>query len=126
ASNSLPCWGNRQNLTALGDAEGAVNTATVTDPVPPAAPRTLTPGLFGEAAINLTAAGVFPANTCTAFGSTFLKSRSAVSFGPEVKDFIAPQPVNISNCGTINIHKVTENGDASFGYTTTGGLSPAT
>jgi hypothetical protein len=126
ASNSLPCWGNRQNLTALGDAEGAVNTATVTDPVPPAAPRTLTTGLFGEAAINLTAAGVFPANTCTAFGSTFLKSRSSASFGAEVKDFIAPQPVNISNCGTINIHKVTENGDASFGYTTTGGLSPAT
>jgi hypothetical protein len=126
ASNSLPCWGNRQDLTALGDAEGAVNTGTVTDPVPPGNPRTLTTGLFGEAAINLTAAGVFPSGTCTAFGSTFLKSRSSASFGAEVKDFIAPQPVNISNCGTIVVHKVTENGDASFGYTTTGGLSPAT
>jgi hypothetical protein len=126
SSNALPCWGNRVNLSAAGFAEGAVNTATVADPVPPGAPRTLTTGLFGEAAINLTAAGVFPAGTCEAFGSAFLKSRSSSSFPAEVKDFIAPQPVNISNCGTIKIHKVTENGDATFGYTTTGGLSPAT
>jgi hypothetical protein len=126
SSNSLPCWGNRVNLSAAGSAEGAVNTGTVTDPVPPDAPRTLTTGLFGEAAINLTAAGVFPAGTCEAFGSAFLKSRSSSSFGAEVKDFIAPVPVNIRNCGTIRIHKVTENGDASFGYTTTGGLNPST
>ncbi len=118
SSNSLPCWGNRVNLTAAGDAEGAVNAATVTDPVPPNAPRTLTTGLFGEAAINLTAAGVFPAGTCTAFGSTFLKSRASTSFTAEVKDFIAPQPVNISNCGTVNIIKRTDprgiNQDFSF------------
>jgi hypothetical protein len=93
SSNSLPCWGNRVNLSAAGSAEGAVNTGTVTDPVPPNAPRTLTTGLFGEAAVNLTAAGVFPAGTCEAFGSTFLKSRASSSFGAEVKDFIAPQPV---------------------------------
>src|SRR6266704_1587364 len=118
SSNSLPCWGNRVNLTAAGDAEGAVNAATVADPVPPNAPRTLTTGLFGEAAINLTAAGVFPAGTCTAFGSTFLKSRASTSFTAEVKDFIAPQPVNISNCGTVNIIKRTHprgiNQDFSF------------
>jgi hypothetical protein len=108
SANALPCWGNRIDLTAAGDAEGAVNTATVTDPVPPGAPRTLTTGLFGEAAINLTAAGVFPAGTCEAFGSAFLKSRSSSSFPAEVKDFIAPQPVNISNCGTVNIIKRTD------------------
>jgi hypothetical protein len=43
-----------------------------------------------------------------------------------VKDFVAPVNVNISNCGTIKIHKVTENGDGTFGYTTTGGLTPST
>jgi hypothetical protein len=126
SSNSLPCWGKRVNLSAAGSAEGGVNTGDIVDPIAPNAPRTLTAGLFGEAAINLTAAGVFPAGTCEAFGSTFLKSRSSSSFGAEVKDFIAPQAVNISNCGTIKITKVTQNGDASFGYTTTGGLSPAT
>jgi Prealbumin-like fold domain len=108
SANALPCWGNRVDLSAAGSAEGAVNTGTVTDPVPPNAPRTLTTGLFGEAAINLTAAGVFPAGTCEAFGSAFLKSRSSSSFPAEVKDFIAPQPVNISNCGTVNIIKHTD------------------
>ncbi len=118
STNALPCWGNRVDLTAAGEAEGAVNSGTVTDPVPPGAPRTLTTGLFGEAAINLTAAGVFPAGTCTAFGSAFLKSRASSSFPAEVKDFIAPQPVNISNCGAVRIIKRTDprgiNQDFSF------------
>ena len=34
--------------------------------------------------------------------------------------------IALDNCGAITIEKVTENGDASFGYTTTGGLIPAT
>jgi hypothetical protein len=121
SANALPCWGNRVNLSAAGFAEGAVNTATVSDPVPPNAPRTLTTGLFGEAAINLTAAGVFPAGTCEAFGSAFLKSRSSSSFPAEVKDFIAPQPVNISNCGTVNIIKHTDPRgiNQDFGFTST-------
>ena len=124
ASNSLPCWGNHVILNA-GNSEGAINNGTVIDPI--AQPNITLPGLtFGEAAINLTAAGVFPPGSCEAFGSAFLKSRSSASFTAEVKDFVAPIPVNISNCGTITIHKVTENGDGVFGYTTTGGLSPST
>jgi hypothetical protein len=124
SSNTLPCWGNRVDLTGLNEAEGAVNTGTVTDPVPPGAPRTLTAGLFGEAAINLSAAGVFPPGTCKVFGSTFLKSRSSSSFGAEVKDFIAPQPLNISNCGTLVIKKVTDPSpdptNTSFSFTVNG------
>jgi hypothetical protein len=126
SANALPCWGNRVNLSAAGFADGKVNDVTVTDPIPPGGPVTLPAGTFGEAAVNLTAAGVFPPGTCAAFGSAFLQSRSSASFPAEVKDVVAPQPVNVSNCGQIIIHKVTENGDASFGYTTTGGLSPAT
>src|SRR6266705_4092701 len=121
SSNSLPCWGNRVDLSAAGDAEGAVNPGNVTDPIAPNAPRTLSTGLFGEAEINLTAAGVFPANTCTAFGSTFLKSRSSSSFTAEIKDFIAPVPVNISNCGEVVIIKHTDprgiNQSFSYGST---------
>lgn len=123
SANSLPCWGNHESLG--GNAEGAVNTGDVTDPLQsPAA--TLTKGLFGEAAVDLTAAGVFPEGTCKAFGSAFVKSRSSSSFTAELKDFIAPISVNISNCGTIVIKKVTENGDSTFGYTTTGSLDPST
>jgi hypothetical protein len=124
SANALPCWGNKVTLGA-SVAEAAVNTGTITEPI---AGGSLGAGLFGEAAINLTAAGVFPAGVCTAFGSAFLKSRSSSSFTAEIKDFIAPQSVSISNCGSITIHKVTENdpGSTSFGYTTTGSLTPST
>jgi hypothetical protein len=125
SSSSLPCWGNHVNLNS-GDSEGAVNNlGAVTDPFQPGT-NNVGALRFGETAINLTAAGVFPTGTCEAFGSAFLKSRSSASFPAEVKDFVAPVNVSISNCGTINIHKVTENGDGTFGYTTTGGLTPAT
>jgi hypothetical protein len=125
SANAVPCWGNRVNLSTAGFAEGAVNGVTVTDPI---ANVSLPANTFGEAAVNLTAAGVFPAGTCEAFGSAFLKSRSSASFPAEVKDFIAPQPVNISNCGTVNIIKHTdprgENQD--FSYTSTIPSSPST
>src|SRR5439155_1187438 len=111
--------------TPTAQAESAINTGTVSDPIPPNAPRNLVANTFGETAINLTAAGVFPPSTCEAFGSVFLKSRSSASFTSEVKDFVAPVPVSISNCGEIKIHKVTHpSGGTAFGYTTTGsGLS---
>ncbi len=126
SSNALPCWGNRVNLSAAGFAEGAVNSVTVTDPI---ANVSLPAGTFGEAAVNLTAAGVFPPGTCEAFGSAFLKSRWSAPFPAEVKDFIAPQPVNISNCGRIIIEKVTvpspDPTDTSFAFTLDGGGNPA-
>src|SRR5262249_60212194 len=76
---------------------------------------------FGETATDLTAAGVFPQGVCEAFGSVFLKSRASASFGAEAKDFVAPVPVNISNCGTINVIKHTDprGVNQDFGYTST-------
>src|SRR5215470_14518917 len=119
SSNSLPCWGNHVTLNGT-DSIGAVNNVgAVTDPIAPNAPRSLPALTFGEAAINLTAANVFPPGTCEAFGSTFLKSRSSASFTAEVKDFVAPVPVNISNCGEIKIIKQTDprGKDQVFSYT---------
>ncbi|HEX8095680.1 prealbumin-like fold domain-containing protein, partial [Jatrophihabitans sp.] len=124
SANALPCWGRHVNLSGAV-SEGAVNTTSIVDPLQTGSPA-LGAGLFGEASIDLTAAGVFPAGICEAFGSVFVKSRSSSSFTAEIKDFIAPIAVNISNCGSITIHKVTENGDSSFGYTTTGSLTPST
>jgi hypothetical protein len=124
SANALPCWGNRVNLSAAGFAEGAVNSTTVTDPI---ANVSLPANTFGEAAINLTAAGVFPSGTCEALGSAFLKSRASASFPAEVKDFVAPQPVNISNCGNIVIKKVTQPSpdptNTAFAFTLTDGPS---
>jgi hypothetical protein len=125
SAHNLPCWGKRITLGSA-DSEGAVNTGNVTDPVPPNNPRTLGAGLFGEAAINLTTSGVFPAGTCEALGSAFLKSRSSSSFTAEIKDFIAPQPVNISNCGTVIIHKTTlPAGGTGFPFTSNVSTNPA-
>jgi hypothetical protein len=102
----------------------------VTDPIAPNAPRSLAALTFGEAAINLSSAGVFPPGTCAAFGSTFLKSRASASFTAEVKDFVAPVPVNISNCGEVTIIKHTDPAGISqnFSFTSnvTGTINPTT
>jgi hypothetical protein len=123
SANALPCWGKHVTLNGT-NSEGAVNTVGITDPLNGNA--SLGVGLFGEAQINLTKANVFPAGVCEAFGSAFIKSRSSSSFTAEIKDFIAPIGIDVSNCSSITIHKVTENGDSSFGYTTTGAMTPST
>lgn len=105
-------WGSPRSLA--GFAEGSFNTDPATGD-----------HSFGEAVINLTASGLFPAGNCVNFGSAFVKSRSSQSFESKMKDFIAPVPVLISNCGKIVITKDTvPNGETDFGFTTTGtGLS---
>jgi hypothetical protein len=123
ASNSVPCWGKVQDLT--GNFQGSINTVAVADPVATEAPRNLSVRTFGEAAVNLTDSGIVPPGTCTTFGSAYLKSRASDSFTAALKDFIAPIPVDISNCGTIVVDKVTDpSGDRqSFGFRLSGGPS---
>jgi hypothetical protein len=133
SANKLPCWGNHVTLDG-SDSIGAVNNlGAVTDPLFPNEGNYVSPVpalQFGETAIDLTAAGVFQPGVCTAFGSAFVRSRSSASFTAEIKDFIAPIPVNITNCGRVIIRKVTSPSpdatDTTFQYTTTGGLNPAT
>jgi hypothetical protein len=131
-SNSPPCWGPSTNLTALGFAEARVNTAaSVPDGIAPSPPETLGINEFGEAGINLTDAGVFSANACTAFGKTFGVSRSSGnSATAQMKDLVGPGNINITNCGRVIIRKATvpspDPTDTTFSYTTTGGLNPAT
>ena len=142
SGGTLPCWGavpgatedgidglndNQIDLSASGFADGAVNVLcngankcndTTLDPIP--TPNINLPSAtFGEAAIDLTAAGVFRANDCTNFGSAYLKSRSSDSFTAETKDFIAPIEININNCGSLKIKKVTVGGAGTFGFTST-------
>jgi hypothetical protein len=130
SSNSLPCWGNHVTLNG-SDSIGAVNNLdAVTDPLFPGSANYINPVpalQFGETAIDLTAAGVFPPGTCEAFGSAFLKSRASTSFTAEVKDFIAPISVNISNCGSIKIIKHTDprGKDQVFSYTSNLPAEPA-
>lgn len=109
-------WSTPTTIPA-SQALGAVNAGSVTDPLQPGSP-TLTAGLFGEAAIDLSAAGVFNSSSCTNFGSAFVKSRSSgSSFDSELKDFIAPVPVDLTNCQptTVTLKKVDNSGNALAG-----------
>ena len=121
SSNAFPCWGDHETLNGASSTGAVNNLSTVTDPIAPNAPRSLPAGTFGEAAINLTAAGVFGTSTCSTFATTFLKSRSSSSFSSEVKDFVAPVPTTISNCGEVKIVKHTDpaGSDKNFSFSST-------
>jgi hypothetical protein len=92
ASVGTPCWVSSGQL-ASGIAEAKVNTAsTVNDTV---APSNETLGIveFGEAGIDLTAAGVFTSGTCQSFGTVYGVSRtSAGSANAQMKDLVGPAP----------------------------------
>lgn len=132
-SNATPCWGTRANLTAAGIATGSINTSAITaaesDGLGAISPRT-----FGEASINFSALlrleNPDAPPSCFAFGSAYLKSRSSDSFTAAMKDFIAPVPVDISNCGTVIIRKQTNPDEPAntsmFGFTKTFTTSPTT
>src|SRR5437763_818208 len=93
-------WGAPTNLTATGGALGSINSSAI--------PATESGGLgmidsltFGEAAISFSA--LFPNGQggCGALGSAYMKSRSSDSFSAELKDFIAPAKISISNCTSL-------------------------
>lgn len=64
---------------------------------------------FGDAGIDLTAAGIFTGSTCDSFGSVFAVSRSSSnSSQAQMKDVVGPGDFNIGNCGTVIIRKVTD------------------
>lgn len=135
ASHAPPCWSVAQTLGA-GVAEARVNTSVVgqvSDAIHPDAPPAETLGLneFGEAGIDLTDAGVFPAGECRSFGNAFAVSRtSGSSSTAQMKDLVGPGNVDIRNCGQVIIRKQTvpspDPTDTTFDYTTTGGLDPDT
>jgi hypothetical protein len=112
SSNTAPCWGLATNLTTSGFAEAKVNTdAAVADTIGPTSPTSVQLGLseFGEAGIDLTAAGVFTAGTCESFGKAYGVSRSSGNSGTaQMKDLVGPGNFNLQNCGTVKIIKRTD------------------
>jgi hypothetical protein len=119
ASNSTPCWGERVNLSAAGDATGSINTSNI-----PAAESdglgNISPRTFGEAQLDFDA---LTGGGCAPFGSAYLKSRSSDSFTAALKDFIAPAALNINSCGAIKVVKTsskTGNGLAGATFSVAG------
>ncbi|MFL5619065.1 MAG: hypothetical protein ACJ79A_11830, partial [Gemmatimonadaceae bacterium] len=104
ASNTVPCWGKRTAI--LNGAAAAVNLVGVSDPILAAGQvgaRSLDVLTFGEASIDLQTTGIFAAGSCTSFGRAYLKSRSSDAFTSEIKDFIAPIPISVTNCAPVLI-----------------------
>jgi hypothetical protein len=108
-NSSAPCRGPAVNLTASGFAEAKVNTtASAADTVAPTS-ETLVLNEFGEAGIDLTAAGIFSSTVCTSFGRVEGVSRSSGNSGTAaMEDLVGPGSVRISNCGTLIVRKVTD------------------
>ena len=113
-------WGNPTVISggANPDALGSINTtglaATDTGTL-----GTQDPFTFGEAAISFKA--LFGQGACGSFGSAYLKSRSSDSFTSEIKDFVGPQKVQISNCPTALTTDASNNGTAADPAQTVGG-----
>lgn len=123
SSDSAPCWGTAVNLTLGGFAEAKVNVGSTgtSDTISPSSPvsASLADSEFGEAGIDLTAAGVFTEGTCNSFGTIFGVSRSSGNSGQAaMEDIVGPGTFNLANCGTVIIRKVTDpTGGTGFGFT---------
>jgi hypothetical protein len=125
SNDAPPCWGTESTLAA-STAEAAVDTgavglpASVVDNVAPAS-ETLGKNEFGEAAIDLTAAGIFPSNTCQTFGKVWAVSRtSGDSAKAAMEDLVGPGSLNVTNCGRVKVIKHTDPRgiDKTFTFTT--------
>jgi Prealbumin-like fold domain len=114
--NSAPCWGPATDLTAAGFAEAKVNVGqSVLDALTPPAlssatgtsvDSTLGDSEFGEAGIDLTAAGVITPGVCESFGTAFGVSRSSGNSGQaQMKDLVGPADFSINTCGAIQVTK---------------------
>ncbi|MBA3426916.1 MAG: hypothetical protein ACR2HO_00175 [Rubrobacteraceae bacterium] len=102
-------WGPAVVISTGGsnaDALGSINTSLIPATDTGGTTGGLTTALgsqdpytFGEAAISFDA--LFGEGACGTFGSAYLKSRSSDAFTSEIKDFVAPEQVNISNCSAL-------------------------
>ena len=101
-TSSSGSWANGQVISGgTHEALGSINF----DPIATAdggglgAKDALT---FGEVSVSYKALfGSGGTSGCGSFGSVFLKSRSSNTFTDEMKDFVAPQTVQITNCTTL-------------------------
>ena len=86
--------------------EASVNSGTVTDSIGPSGSVDLTQFEFGEAGINLTGLKLTSSSgrACETFGSVLGGSRTSKSGdSAQLKDFIGPAPIDISNCAQPKI-----------------------
>jgi hypothetical protein len=106
------CWGANVETLAANEAEGQASQAAITAANNPISNQNLVAGQFAEFGVNLSAAGIVPANSCQSFPQTVWESRSSgSSFVSSTKD-IAVENHTIGNCTSsvsTNPQKSTDN-----------------
>lgn len=106
-SGGAGCWSTKDALDAH-EAAGSFNASAIQDRLATATGSTATinPEQFAEMKINMTQAGLLASGVCDGFGAAGLFTGSSGNSDKEQsKDYIAPIPVNISNCGSVTITK---------------------
>ena len=94
-------WVGETQLNTSGKAIGSINYDALGTTADNDGLGVLSPLTFGEVVVDFQA--LLGSNqACGSFGSVYLKSRSSDSFNAEMKDFIAPKPVTLTNCTAIS------------------------
>jgi hypothetical protein len=124
-------WGPARDIAAPDPVTGEVYaTGTINQTAIPAGESdglgAMSPRTFGEASIDLDV--IFDEGSCSSFGSAMLKSRASDSFTSQLKDYIAPVGITLTNCGQVKITKQTDPDGATtlFDYSKTFATDPAT
>jgi hypothetical protein len=102
-TSSSGSWSNGTVISgAAGEALGSINYDPISDGGTNTNLGAKSALTFGEVSISYKALfGHSGSSGCGAFGSVYLKSRSSNTFTDELKDFVAPESVQITNCTTI-------------------------
>ena len=119
-------WGPADPLDPT-EATGTINSSVIeAENTGGVADADLQARTFGEASIDLDV--IFDDESCQSFGSAMLKSRASDSFTSQLKDFIRPVPITLTNCGGVIIRKETvpDGATAQFGYTKSFDTDPVT
>jgi hypothetical protein len=107
SSHTAPCWGATVQSLSANAAEGQASQSDIAAADNSINGLALSAGQFAEFGINLTAAGIIPANACSPFTQTIWESRaSGSSFVSTTKDVVVDN-LSLSNCGEIKIIKHT-------------------
>jgi hypothetical protein len=78
-NDTAPCWGATVQTLTANAAEGQTNQAAIAAPDNKINNLALDIGQFAEFGVDLTAAGIIPANSCQSFPQTIWESRASGS-----------------------------------------------
>jgi hypothetical protein len=115
SNDVAPCWGATVLSLDPNVAEGGVNTAPIPAAQNPINGKDLVAGQFAEFGVNLTAAGIVGAGSCSAFAQTVWESRSSgSSFVSSTKDIVIENKT-ISTCALLKVIKLGSDGGSQAG-----------